>query len=145
MAKTEKGRSGKQIAAENVVLVKNWIEQRNIHRDWNEYAYNNRINRSVLAEELGFSLSVCKQNAAVRKLIEAADAIWFNSEVIDRAAHEAARERAEVKSNRVSSANADLRQRIAELETENRQLRQELGAYRRLQSLVEKGAAGFKL
>lgn len=140
-----KGKNGQQIAAENVALVKAWIEERSKRRDWSEYAFNNRINRRVIAEELDFAKSVCTQNEAVRALLEAADGLWFNSEAIDRAAHEAARQRAEIKSGRVSSDNSELKQRVAELETENRQLRRELDAYKRQQVLVERGAAGFKL
>lgn len=43
----KKGKNGQQIAAENVALVNAWIEDRNKHRDWDEYAFNNRINRRV--------------------------------------------------------------------------------------------------
>jgi hypothetical protein len=141
----KKGKSGQQIAIENVALVKAWIEERNKRRDWNEYAFNNRINRRVIAEELDFAKSVCTQNEAVRSLLEAADGLWFNSEAVDKAAHEAARQRAEIQSGRVSSDNSELKQRLAELEAENRQLRRELDAFKRQQALVEKGAAGFKL
>lgn len=141
----KKGKNGQQIATENVALVKAWIEERNKRRDWKEYAFNNRINRRVIAEELDFAKSVCTQNEAVRTLLEAADGLWFKSEGIDKAAHEAARQRAEIQSGRVSSDNSELKQRLAELEAENRQLRRELDAFKRQQVLVEKGAAGFKL
>lgn len=141
----KKGKSGQQAAIENVALVKAWIEERNKRRDWNEYAFNNRINRRVIAEELDFARSVCTQNEAVRSLLEAADGLWFNSEAVDKAAHEAARQRAEIQSGRVSSDNSELRQRLAEIEAENRLLRRELEAFKRQQALVEKGAAGFKL
>ena len=51
-----KGKNGQQIASENVAAVTVWIAERNQRRDWHEYAYNNRINRSVLADELDFSV-----------------------------------------------------------------------------------------
>lgn len=141
----KKGKNGQQIAAENVALVIAWIEERNKRRDWDEYAFNNRINRRVIAEELDFAKSVCTQNEAVRAHLAAADGLWFNSEDVDKAAHEAARRRAEIQSGRVSSNNSELNQRVAELEIENRQLRRELDAYKRQQALVERGAAGFRL
>lgn len=141
----KKGKNGQQIAAENVALVKTWIEERSKRCDWNVYAFNNRINRRVIADELDFATSVCTQNKSVRELLEAADKLWFCSERIDKEAHEAAHERAEIHSGRVSSENSELKKRLAELETENRQLRRELEAFRKQQALVERGAAGFKL
>ena len=48
----KKGKNGQQIAIENVALVMAWIADRKTRRDWREYAFNNRINRRVLAEEL---------------------------------------------------------------------------------------------
>lgn len=140
-----KGKNGQQIAQENLERVKSWIEERNNQRDWHEYAHNNRINRRVLAQELDFAKSVCTQNQAVRALLEEADALWFNAEQVDRAAHEAARERAERRSSQAASSNNALTQRVAELEAENRQLRRELEAYKKQQALIEGGAAGFKL
>lgn len=140
-----KGKNGQQLAQENLARVKAWIEERNQRRDWDEYAFNNRINRRVLADELDFAKSVCTQNQAVRKLLEEADALWFHSERIERAAHEAARERAEVRSGQIATSNNALVQRVAELEAENRQLRRDLEAYKQQQVLIEGGAAGFKL
>lgn len=54
-----KGKNGQQKATENVASVVVWIAERNRLRDWHEYAYNNRINRRVIAEELSFAKSVC--------------------------------------------------------------------------------------
>jgi hypothetical protein len=99
----------------------------------------------VVAQELDFAKSVCTQNAAVRSLLEAADAIWFKNEVEDKAAHEAARERAQAQSSRMTADNSDLIKRVAELEAENRQIRRELNAFKKQQSLVEGGLPGFKL
>lgn len=139
------GKSGCQIAGDNVKLITAWIDERNMRLDWHEYAYNNRINRSVVAQELDFAKSVCTQNAAVRSILEAADALWFKNEIEDKAAHEAARERAQAQSSKMTSDNSDLIKRVAELEAENRQIRRELSAYKKQQALVETGAAGFKI
>lgn len=72
-------KNGTQIGLENIELVKTWIAERNMHRDWHEYAYNNRINRKALAQELDFARSVCVQNLAVRQLLEEAEQGWFQS------------------------------------------------------------------
>jgi hypothetical protein len=140
-----KGKNGTQKGADNLSAVSAWIAERNARLDWHEYAYNNRINRSALAEELDFSKSVCTQNSAVRMMLDAADAIWFANEAIDRVSHEAARERAQTQSSRVSSDNNALQKRLAELETENRHLRQELNAFKQQQALILGGVSGFKL
>jgi len=140
-----KGKNGQQIASENVAAVNAWIAERNHRRDWHEYAYNNRINRSVLADELDFAKSVCTQNSTVRALLDAADALWFKYEMVEKAAHEAARERAQVQSSRITSDNSELQKRVAELEAENRQLRREVNAFKKQKTLVEGGSAGFRV
>lgn len=140
-----KGKNGQQRAHEIIESVKAWIKERNIHLDWHEYAYNNRINRSVLANELDFAMRACTQNKTLRALLDECDALWFKSEAADKAAHEATRERAQNQSSRISSDNSELQQRLAELEVENRQLRNELNGYKKQQALVECGAPGFKL
>ncbi len=140
-----KGKSGQQIAQENIALVEAWIEERNARRDWHEYEYSGRLNRTVLASELGIAKSVCTQNKAVRQLIEDADEIWFRKAKESRASHEAARERAEKRTNQISSSNSALSHRVGELEAENRQLRQELAAYKKQQALIQAGAPGFKV
>ena len=140
-----KGKSGQQIAQENILLVKAWIKERFSARDWHEYEYSGKINRTTLASELGIAKSVCTQNKAVRVLIEEADAIWFRDTNENKAAHEAARERIEKRSSSVSSNSNSLIQRIAELEVENRKLHQELAKYKKQQALLHIGAAGFNL
>ena len=140
-----KGKNGQQKASENVASVIAWVAERNERRDWHEYAYNNRINRRVIAEELNFAKSVCTQNSAVRKILDEADAQWFNNDAVDRAAHEAARERAQIQSSQVSSDNSALQKRLAELEAENQRMRQEIKAFKKQQSLVLDGMPGFKL
>lgn len=140
-----KGKNGQQRASENVASVIGWIAERNSLRDWHEYAYNNRINRRVIADELNFAKSVCTQNSAVRKLLDESDALWFHGEAIDKVAHDAARERAQIQSSRVSTDNDLLSRRLVELEAENQRMRQEINAFKKQQALVLNGMPGFKL
>ncbi|ADL56407.1 hypothetical protein [Gallionella capsiferriformans] len=140
-----KGKNGQQRALEIIESVKAWIKERNIRLDWHEYAYNNRINRSVLAEELDFAMRACTQNKNLRAILDECDTRWFKSEAADKTAHEAARERAQGQTSRISSENSELQKRIVELEVENRQLRLELNGFKEQQALLECGAAGFKL
>jgi predicted RNase H-like nuclease (RuvC/YqgF family) len=143
-----KGKSGQQIGKENVQLVTNWIAQRNIDRDWHEYEYDGRVNRRALAEELEFATSVCTQNRKVRKLIEDADEIWFlekQAKKEDKKSHEAARERAEIKTSITLAENNTFTKKIAVLEAENKELRQKLARHKKLNALVQSGAPGFKI
>lgn len=140
-----KGKNGQQRAGENVSSVSHWIADRNRLRDWHEYAYNNRINRRLIAEELDFAKSVCTQNAAVRRLLDDADALWFKSEAVGKAAHETAREPAQIQTSKASSDNSVLLKRIAELEAENQRMRQEIKAYKKREGLVLDGLPGFRL
>lgn len=154
----KKGKNGQQIALENILLVGDWITERNACRDWHEYEYNGKINRRALSDELGFAKSVCTQNKAVRALINDAEAIWFRKQEEGEAAHEAALERAENRSSLISSTNNTLTRKQAELETENNQLRREkkeleaennllrkeLAAHKKQQALIQAGNSGFK-
>lgn len=135
----KKGSNGIQEAKANVAFVKQWIAERNAHRDWEEYAYAGRINRSAVAAELGIAKSVMTQNPKVRALIEAQDKIWFESEALS---HEAAHERAEKRTQDVSATNNQLTRRIAELEVEVRQLRKQLAKHQTLEALVQCGLPG---
>ena len=135
----KKGSNGIQEAEANVALVKQWINERNTHRDWDEYAYSGRINRSVLAGELGISKSVMSQNPKVKALLERQDKLWFKSEVLSR---EAAHERAERATHDVSVTNSQLIRRIAELEAEVRQLLKQLEKHQSLEALVRCGFPG---
>lgn len=140
-----RGKNGQQIAQENVGKVEAWIAERDATRDWDEYGYNGKINRTTIATELDFAKSVCTQNKRVKTLLNEAEQRWFARKEISKASHDAARERAEKHSASVSSNNNTMSLRIAELEAENRQLRKELKGFREQQSMVESGMAGFKL
>lgn len=137
----KKGSNGIQEGKESVRLVEDWIKKRNHLRDWDEYAYAGRINRSALAAELDIAKSVTTQNTKVRKLLEAQDKIWFGSEAL---AHEAAHDRAEKRSQTVSATNNQLTKRIAELEVEVRQLRKQVAKHQSLEALVQCGFPGYR-
>lgn len=135
----KKGSNGIQEAEANVALVKQWISGRNDRRDWDEYAYAGRINRSAVAAELGIAKSVMTQNPKVRALLEAQDKLWFGPEVLSQ---EAAHERMEKRAADVAATNSQHTKRIAELEIEVRQLRKQLAKYQSLEDLVQCGFPG---
>lgn len=140
-----RGKNGQQIAKENLSKVEAWIAERDAKRDWEEYEFNGKINRTVISADLNFAKSVCTQNKKVRTAISEAEERWFGRKEVTQASHEAARERAEKQTATVASANNTLIMRVAELEAENRQLRKELKAFKAQKALIEAGAAGLKV
>lgn len=135
----KKGSNGIQEAEANVALIRQWIAERNAHRDWDEYAYAGRVNRTSVAAELGIAKSVMTQNPKVRALLEAQDKIWCESETLSR---KAADERAKKQSFEASVTNNHLSKRNAELEVEVQQLRKQLAKYQSLEALVQCGFPG---
>lgn len=138
-------KNGQQIAEQNVRKVKDWIELRNSLRDWNQFSYNDRVNRSLLAAELNFAKSVCTQNKTVRNLLDEADNLWFRKYGEKSAAKEAHVERSILIGQKNSNEAKKVLQRVAELEVENAYLRQKLAAHEKLQQLLDVGVAGFKI
>ncbi|GFO67502.1 hypothetical protein GMLC_10810 [Geomonas limicola] len=138
----KKGSNGIQEAEANYELVKGWVSERNARRDWDEYAYAGRINRSALASELDIAKSVMTQNPKVRTLLEGQDKLWFGSDALSR---DAAQERAEKRSQEVFTNNNQLIKRIAELEVEVRELRKEVAKHQSLEALVLGGFPGHRL
>ena len=135
----KKGSNGAQEGKDSLALVEDWVREREELRDWDEYAYNGRINRSAVAAEKGLAKSVMDQNPRVKALLKAKDKLWFNSEALS---HEAAHERAEKRTQDVSVAYNQLTKRFAELEVELRQVRKELAKHQSLEALVQCGFPG---
>ncbi|MDP1594598.1 MAG: VPA1267 family protein [Gallionella sp.] len=64
------GLNGREIAANNLQRFKIWIDERDAVGDWADYIRDNKLNRSEIATECGFALSVVRQNPAVKNLLE---------------------------------------------------------------------------
>jgi len=138
-----RGKSGKQIGEEYLQRAKAWKTSVEAAGTAHEYAYAERVNRTEVARECGFSRSVCVQNDEVRALIERCDREWFGTEPADQAASSAAVDRAEKRVQTASSDSSRLMARVAELEAENRELRKQLARYQALEAVVQEGMAGF--
>lgn len=64
------GLSGREIATNNFQRFKAWIDERDAANDWADYIRGNKLNRSEIAAECGFALSVVRQNPAVKNALE---------------------------------------------------------------------------
>ena len=60
------GKSGQQIAQENLQCSREWVKERHKANDWSDYARRDQLSRSEIAQECGFALSVLRQNPAVK-------------------------------------------------------------------------------
>ncbi len=58
--------NGQQIAKENLIKFEKWIDERNLVGDVETYVRGKQLNRSEIATQCGFALSVLRQNPAVK-------------------------------------------------------------------------------
>ncbi|RTL53142.1 MAG: hypothetical protein EKK46_09390 [Rhodocyclaceae bacterium] len=74
--------SGQQIAANNLQKFFAWIAERDATNDWTDYIRQGKLNRSELAAECGFALSVVRQNPAVKSALEALEARLLSTGIL---------------------------------------------------------------
>lgn len=138
--------SGREIAVKNVQQFNKWIEEREVACDWPDYIRAGKLNRSEIAAECGFALSVVRQNPAVKLALEAleerlrADGTLPDENEAgtktDRVSDEATNRSVD---RRIMAAKGKAEQRVKALEEENaalhaevRDLREQLTKYRHL-------------
>jgi hypothetical protein len=74
--------SGREIAANNLRRFNSWISERDATLDWSGYVRQGKLNRSEIANECGFALSVIRQNPAVKSALEALETRLLASGVL---------------------------------------------------------------
>lgn len=123
------GLNGRDAAAVNVSRFEAWIAERESAKDWSDYVRGDKLNRSEVATECGFALSVLRQNPAVRSALEA-----LESRLRDQGILKASAPGATAKTNdpatlatdrRIMSAKSQADQRVKALEEQNAALRAE--------------------
>lgn len=127
--------SGQQIAKDNLLKFHSWIAEREAANDWHDYLRGDKLNRSEIASECGFALSVLRQNPAVKEALHALEArleilgatlsLGPNPRSSDREASDAekvidqrimaAKGRAEARVKALEEQNAALKAEVAEL------------------------------
>lgn len=140
------GLSGQQIAANNLQKFTEWVFERDAANDWQGYIRQDKLNRSEIAKECDFALSVLRQNPAVKKALEGleerlrASGILCDPKTAPGAFNEAA-DAATIQAvdRRIMAAKAKAEQRAKALEEQNaalkaevRDLREQLRTYRHL-------------
>lgn len=138
--------SGQQIAANNLQRFNAWIVERDAANDWQDYIRQGKLNRSEIAKECSFALSVVRQNPAVKLALEALEARLLASGVLqsEKAAPSASTEvrmnaTSQAIDKRIMAAKAKAEQRVKQLEEQNaalkaevRDLRDQIKIYRHL-------------
>lgn len=65
--------SGRSLGQANVSLFTTWIKEREVEGDGQKYIHKGKLNRSEVAQKLGFGRSVFAQNPAIKTLALAFD------------------------------------------------------------------------
>lgn len=138
--------SGQQIAANNLQKFHTWITERDVANDWTDYVRQGKLNRSELAAECGFAVSVVRQNPAVKSALETLEAHLLASGILQptKTAPSASIETgidatSQSIDKRIMAAKAKAEQRVKQLEEQNaalkaevRDLRDQIKTYRHL-------------
>ncbi len=138
------GLSGTQIAAINLKRFNAWIAERDAAGDWSDYLRQEKLNRSTVATECGFALSVLRQNPAVKEMLESLENRLLASGVLlakksDRQTTNEPKDAPILEESdqciQFSKASTDRRVKAVEeqnavLKAENRELREQLRQYK---------------
>ncbi|MCM2308936.1 MAG: VPA1267 family protein [Sulfuritalea sp.] len=117
--------SGKQLAAVNAKRFNDWIADREAAEDWMNYIRIGKLNRTQIAGECQFALTVFRQNPAIKSALVALEARLRDSDVLPDA--KAARKDAKAvieatalaSDHRLQSQLAAAYHRIKQLEEQN--------------------------
>ena len=125
------GLSGQQIAKSNLLKFQKWVIQRDLANDWISYLRGEKLNRSEIASECCFSLSVLRQNPAIKDALESLEKRLRESGIIVEDRSNSISLETEVSAGltvdrRVMAEKSISDKRIKELEGQNASLRAEI-------------------
>lgn len=124
--------SGQQIAKENLYKFQSWIAEREAANDWQDYLRGDKLNRSEIAAECGFALSVLRQNPAVKEALQALEArlevlgVIQPLKSIPEASDEGVIAAEKVIDKRIMAAKGKAEARVKALEEQNAALKAEV-------------------
>lgn len=128
--------SGQQIAKANLLKFQSWIAEREAANDWNEYLRGDKLNRSEIAAECGFALSVLRQNPAVKGALQDLEArldvfgVAQSLGTAPRSFHTETNAEDKVIERRVMAAKGQAEARVKMLEEQNAALKAEVAGLR---------------
>lgn len=130
------GQCGRQLGKDNLLKFHSWIAERENANDWHDYLRGDKLNRSEIAAECGFSLSVMRQNPAVKNTLQTLEARLVAIGVMQPpqttlgASHDAAAASEKVIDKRIMAAKGRAEARVKELEEQNAALKAEVSSLR---------------
>lgn len=132
----ESRKSGRGLAEDNVGRFLEWIAERDAAQDWQDYERGGKLNRTEIAGECEFALSVLRQNPGVRKALEALEKRLKSSGQL-AASHQAGGDGGDEESvnaveRRIARAESAKAIRLKTLEEQNAALRAEVEDLRSL-------------
>lgn len=128
--------SGQQLGKNNLLKFQSWIAERENANDWHDYLRGEKLNRSEIANECGFSLSVLRQNPGVKNALQALEARLADLGITQPpqctlgVANEVATASHEVVDKRIMAAKGRAEARVKELEVQNAALKAEVSSLR---------------
>ena len=133
---SQSNQSGQQLARDNLAKVQSWIAEREVTNDWHDYLRGDTLNRSEIAAECDFSLSVMRQNPAVKEALEALESrlttlgLTQPLRTAPDASNEAAAASEKVIDKRIMAAKGRAEARVKALEEQNASLKAEVASLR---------------
>lgn len=133
---SQSNQSGQQLARDNLAKFQSWIAEREVTNDWHDYLRGDKLNRSEIAAECDFSLSVMRQNPAVKEALEALESrlttlgLTQPLRTAPDASNEAAAASEKVNDKRIMAAKGRAEARVKALEEQNASLKAEVASLR---------------
>ena len=133
---SQSNQSGQQLARDNLAKFQSWIAEREVTNDWHDYLRGDKLNRSEIAAECDFSLSVMRQNPAVKEALEALESrlttlgLTQPLRTAPDASNEAAAASEKVIDKRIMAAKGRAEARVKALEEQNASLKAEVASLR---------------
>lgn len=120
------GLSGRTQAAVNLHKFNAWVAERTTANDWADYLRGDKLNRSEIAAECNFALSVVRQNPAVKEALEGLEAKLRNSGVTKVAISPTDARTVHAADLRILSSKASAERRTKAVEEQNAALKAEV-------------------
>ena len=133
---SQSNQSGQQLARDNLAKFQSWIAEREVTNDWHDYLRGDKLNRSEIAAECDFSLSVMRQNPAVKEALEALESrlttlgLTQPLRTAPDVSNEAAAASEKVIDKRIMAAKGRAEARVKALEEQNASLKAEVASLR---------------
>lgn len=132
--------NGQQIAKENLVKFEQWISERNSKGDVESYIRGKQLNRSEIATQCGFALSVLRQNPAVKSTLISFEDELRKQGVLPKLGAKQSRSTSASTAKKSKASTPATNKRIKDLEEKNNSLKarvRELEQNQALESLFE--------